>query len=190
MVPYLFINLWIRFRALFGEGPTELYSVIYTMHRGKYTADIFRARNADGEGVVLKCAVLDYAQEDFTQEYRFMDFLKSESWSVRPIEFYQNNINQLCIAMEELGTDFRLRRKVHPYGIPVATVASIGIQLFGILKELHLRHNLVHRDLHSGNMARDLRLRAHGLEYKIRPIDGFTKSHKEFGVVDGPTGMG
>jgi len=73
----------------------------------------------------------------------------------KPIEYFlKRGDPQLpCIAMERVGSNLQTLRSNYAGIWPHETLGSIGIQLISMVDKLHNDYNLLHKDLHLGNVC-------------------------------------
>jgi hypothetical protein len=100
---------------------------------------------------VVKCGPA-HMKEAYNKEFKMMKAVESAAWSPKPMEFFMNK-DSPCIVMDLLGKDLAKVRSNSKRIWPIELIASIGIQLIDAMGELHFTHNLVHNDLHAGNIA-------------------------------------
>lgn len=135
-----------------GRTSYELCSEVSSGGNGK----IYRAARSGkcslGSDAIVKCGPVGY-EGLYTTEWDNMSSLQNNPWAVKAFDFFYNEDAQPCIGMEELGIDFQKIRGVSTAVWSTNLIASIGIALVDALTQLHNVHNLVHTDLHMGNVA-------------------------------------
>jgi hypothetical protein len=104
-----------------------------------------------GDRLVVKCG-RPHRTSNFKNEFKMMELIGNRDWTLEPVELFMHEESP-CIAMEELGGDIYQIRKSSTEKWSVPTVVSIGIGLIDALIELHFDVELVHHDLHPGNVG-------------------------------------
>jgi hypothetical protein len=98
---------------------------------------------------------------DFDGQMRLMQVFENDGapWAVRGYEVFNttgtsasaSGIQTQCLSMQLLGKSIRQIRQERYTPFSLTTLASIGIQMLDIIRDLHERYSLYHADIHAGN---------------------------------------
>jgi hypothetical protein len=132
------------------KSPTDDYTVLHRIIIGG-KAQILVVKSTAGEELVIKCGQTNQVDKLKT-EFQRMEILGKSNWSLKPVEFFMNQ-DAPCIVMEQLGGDVQRVRRASTEKWSIPTVVSIGIGIIDALTEMHFKYNLVHSDMHPGNIG-------------------------------------
>jgi hypothetical protein len=133
------------------KSPKHNYTEVRRIDKGG-NGKVHIVTSEDGEELVIKCGPVTRTSR-YEEEYKLMEKLGRKNWAVKPVEYFLNSQDAPCIVMEQLGQDLAAMRSADRATWSIPTVVSIGIGMIDALIDLHFEFNLVHKDLHSGNVA-------------------------------------